>query len=309
MTFIDPALRPLLNMSRGANALAGKPIDGIRAGIEARARERGPGPEIDFVTDDAITSADGHAVPVRIYRPNQARGTVVALHGGGWVAGSIASFDDVARHIANDSGQAVVSVDYRLAPEHPFPAALEDGWAVLKWAAEIAHGDILPSGPLMLLGDSAGGNLAAALALIARDAGAPQVALQVLIYPLLDAWMENGTYASFGNDFYLTTADVEHTFRSYGVDDQVSPDDWRVSPLRAPSLKDVAPALLISAEFDPSAGDARSYHERLAAEGVPSAHVTYSGVTHLFFGMRGSLTSGKMAQLHAAAAIRDCSSR
>ncbi|MEX0404323.1 alpha/beta hydrolase [Aquibium sp. LZ166] len=305
MAFIHPKLRPLIKAAIGQPTIAGLAPSDVRAKSEERARARPKGPDIDRVWDRPVTAEDGHEVPVRIYCPASAQGVVVAMHGGGWIAGSIDTFDDVSRHIANDSGQAVVNVGYRLAPENPFPAGLNDVLAVLRWVARHGKDEGLPGDRLMLLGDSAGANLAAAAALSARDAAEPDILLQVLVYPGLDARMESETHELYREGYMLTSNDVAHTFRTYGVGQTADADDWRVSPLRADDVSGAAPALLISAECDPLRGDAVAYAQKLLEAGVPATHVTYSGVTHLFFGMRASLEASKMAQLQAAAAIRD----
>lgn len=305
MVFIHPKLRPLIEAASRQPTISGLAPSEVRAKSEERARARPKGPDIEKVWDRTVTAEDGHEVPVRIYLPKSARGVAVALHGGGWIAGSIETFDDVSRHIANDSGQAVVSVDYRLAPENPFPAALNDVCAVLRWVARDGSAEGLPGDRLMLLGDSAGANLAAAAALIARESGGPDILLQVLVYPGLDARMESETHQAYREGFMLTSDDVAHTFRTYGVGETAEADDWRISPLRADDVAGVAPALLISAECDPLRGDAAAYARKLVEAGIPATHVTYSGVTHLFFGMRNSLEASKMAQLQAAAAIRE----
>jgi len=304
MTFIHPKLRPIIAAAAGHPTIADQPIAAVRAASEERARKRPKGPEVASVRDLEI-SMDAHSVPIRVYIPDGAEGVVVALHGGGWAAGSIDTFDDIARHIARDSGQAVVNVGYRLAPEHPFPAGLEDVWATVRWVADHGAEHGLPARKIMLLGDSAGANLAAATALLAREAGAPAILLQVLVYPGLDARMESPTHETYAEGYLLTKRDVAFTFRNYGVGSGADPDDWRVSPLRAPDVAGVAPALIISAECDPLRGDAVAYAQKLQDAGVAATHVTYSGVTHLFFGMRDALEPARMAQLQAAAALRD----
>lgn len=309
MTFIHPKLRPLLEASKGHPTIADLPPEDVRAASEERARKRPRGPEIETVRDMTVAAADGYAIPIRVYRPADPAGVVIVLHGGGWVAGSIDTFDDVARHIANDSGQAVVNVGYRLSPENPFPTGLNDLWAVMKWVAKDGASHDLPGHKLMLLGDSAGANLAAAGALMAREAGGPKILLQVLVYPGLDARMESLTHTTYEEGFLLTKRDVAYTFRTYGVGTVADGDDWRVSPLRATNVAGVAPALLVSAECDPLRGDAVAYAIKLLEAGVPATHITYTGVTHLFFGMRDTVEASRMAQVQAAAALRDAATR
>lgn len=305
MSFVHPALRSFLEASKGRSALADAPIDQIRVANDQRAKSRLPGPNIDVVRDLSVPGSDkGHEIPVRLYIPEGAKGVVVAFHGGGWMVGNLDTFDDTARNIANDSGQAVVSVDYRLAPEHQFPAQINDAWAVTCWVAERGKEFGLNSDRLMLLGDSAGGNLAAVVALMARDAGGPDIRLQVLVYPATDARMQGASINTFDEDFFLTKRDISYTLTSYGVGSVIEANDWRVSPVLAESHSGVAPALVISAECDPLISDGAAYARKLADDGVSAVHVTYSGMTHLFFGMRGALDGAFYAQRQAADAFR-----
>ncbi|NYT68275.1 alpha/beta hydrolase [Pusillimonas noertemannii] len=305
MTFIHPALQPLLDASKQQPDLSSTPIETARAGSAQRARNRPPGPAIDKVTDLTVKGDDGHEIPIRIYRPANPIGVVIALHGGAWMLGSIDTFDSVARHLANDSGLAVVSVEYRLAPEHPFPAALDDAWAVTCWAAEHGASHGLPSQRLMIMGESAGANLAAVVALKARDAGAPTLRLQALVYPPVDARLQGESMDRFGEGYLLTKNDMAHALKNYGLGTRVKAEDWRLSPLLAPSHGGVAPALLVSAECDPLCSDASAYAKALIEANVPAVHVVYTSVTHLFFGMRGAIDASEQAQKQVASALRD----
>jgi len=304
MPFVHPGLRPFLAASQGQPALAGAPVAEVRAANEARARNRPPGPPVAIVRDLHVTGDDGHEIPVRLYIPEGARGVTVAFHGGGWIVGNLDTYDDTARNIASESGQAVVSVDYRLSPENRFPSQIDDAWAVTRWVAERGAQVGLPNDRLMLLGDSAGGNLAAVTALRARDAGGPDIRLQMLVYPATDARTGGADRGPFGEGYFLTARDIDYTLESYGVGSLVEAGDWRVSPLLAASHRGVAPALIISAECDPLHADAAAYARKLLEDGVSAVHVTYSGVTHLFFGMRGALDAAEYAQRQAADALR-----
>lgn len=304
MHFVHPGLRAALDASKGRSMLVGVPVEAARAANEERSRNRLPPPFVATVTDMTVTGDDGHAIPVRLYIPEGATGTTIALHGGGWMIGNLATYDDTARNIASVSGQAVVSVDYRLSPEYRFPSQLDDAWAVTRWAAEKGAEFGLPADRLMLLDESAGGNLAAVVALMASDAGGPDIRLQVLVYPATDARMTGDTLDTFGEGFLLTRDDVTYTLENYGVRTTVSADDWRVSRLLAPSHKGVAPALIISAEYDPMLSDSVAYARKLMEDGISAVHTTYSGVTHLFFGMRGALDAAAAAQRQAAGALR-----
>lgn len=215
------------------------------------------------------------------------------------------SFDATARHLANDSGLAIVSVEYRLAPEDPFPAALDDAWTATRWVAENGKALGVDASRPVVLGESAGGNLAAVVALMARDAGSPKIALQVLVYPAVDARLQGPALDQFAEGYLQTRRDVLHAFRTYGSGSVVDPTDWRLSPLLAPSHADVAPALIISAECDAMRDDSAAYARRLLESGVRCVHVRYETMLHLFFGMRGLIWEAELAQKQAAAAMRD----
>jgi acetyl esterase len=214
------------------------------------------------------------------------------------------SFDATCRNIAVESGLAVANVDYRLAPEHPFPAAIEDAFAVTVWLASHAASLRLPPARLVLLGESAGGNLAAVVCLMARDSGGPPIRQQVLIYPAVDARQEIDSLRRFATGYLQTTSDVAYAWRTYGVGREVSADDWRASPLLARSHENLPPALIISAECDGIRDDSVAYAHVLLEAGVPAIHVRYAGMLHTFFGMRGLIEEAAEAQRQVAAAMR-----
>jgi acetyl esterase len=255
----------------------------------------------------AVAAADADGVPARLYRPTGREQTVLVwLHGGAWMLGDLDTCDAIARALANRADCAVLAVDYRLAPEHRFPAAIEDAWAATVWAAEafprVAVG-----------GDSAGGNLAAAVALRARDAVLP-VTLQLLVYPLVDYTVETGSYYRFGQA-YATFAgrpgfgpasldDLRYMWEVYVPDpaDRLRQD---ASPMRAVSLKGIAPAVVITAEHDIVRLDAHAYARWLALEGVPVRLHDYSGHIHGFFHMLGLTEAAQDAVRRSAAALRE----
>jgi acetyl esterase len=208
--------------------------------------------------------------PLRVFTPDDAHGTVVFLHGGGWVVGSIDTHDHVARQLANASGARVVLVDYRLAPEHPFPAAVEDAETAFAYARE-TFGE-----PLVVAGDSAGGNLAAVLARRHRDT----VALQALVYPVLDAHLDSDTYAAFGDGRYgLSHAGMTWYRDLYAPGDHDHPD---VSPLRAEDVDGLPPAALLLASHDVLRAEGEAYAERLGDAGVRTRLTIYDGTVHGF---------------------------
>jgi acetyl esterase len=255
-------------------------------GFTAMLRELyGPGPEVDSAYDVELPTADGHTFTVRVLIPaGEIRALVVYYHGGGWVIGNIDEYDNIARTLANALHAAVVNVDYRLAPEHRYPAAADDAWTALQWAAgkrvEIAGGPV----PMIVMGDSAGGNLSAVVAQKARDAGAPELAAQVLIYPVTDADLDNDTYADPANQLMLTR-DAMIWFWDHYAPDQASRAKPDASPLQAGSLAGLAPAIVLTAEHDVLRAEGEAYAEALREAGVPVVHRRFAGQMHGFFPM------------------------
>jgi acetyl esterase len=248
---------------------------------EARRAVDGETLEIFGPVDEVAPLEDRlvEGVRVRIYRP-AARGPLPALvyfHGGGWVVGSIESHDPVCRAIASRAPGVVVSVDYRLASEHCFPAGLEDAWTVTEWAA--THLDELGADRVAVGGDSSGGNLAAVVALRARDRGVP-LALQLLIYPVIDCDLDSPGYMSHGVGLNLTRAKMEWYWGKYmnGAD----PAQPEASPLRAADVVGVAPVLIVTAGYDPLCHEAEAYARRLEGAGVPVELAQYQSQIHGF---------------------------
>jgi acetyl esterase len=303
MAYVHPRLRPLLEAARDRPTLADVPVAQARAQIVARTAARSPGPEVDAVLE-LEAEGPGGPVPIRVYRPERPCGLAVAFHGGGWLMGSRDSFDATCRHLAVESGLAVANVEYRLAPEHPFPAAIDDALAATSWLA--AHGGSLrlPSDKLVVLGESAGGNLAAVVCLSARGRGEPAIRLQVLIYPAVDARQQSESLRTFENGYLQTTRDVAYAYRTYGVGEHVAVDDWRVSPLLAGSHAGLPPAFIVSAECDGTRDDADAYTQALLNCGVPAVHIRYMGMLHTFFGMRDIVDEAVEAQRQVSAAMR-----
>jgi acetyl esterase len=213
-----------------------------------------------------------------VLQPNATpRGVAVYLHGGGWVVASIDDFEILGRALAAASGCTVVLPDYRLAPEHPFPAAVEDSEDVLLWAAD-ARKTLAGNGPLMVAGDSAGGNLAAVAAASLR--GRVDLALQVLIYPVTDCDFTRPSYSAYGSGLPLTARDMQWFFGHYAP--QTLWPRPQISPLRRPDLSGLPPALIVTAECDVLADDGRAYAERLKQAGVDVEHREIAGMTHGF---------------------------
>ncbi|HWS46787.1 MAG TPA: alpha/beta hydrolase [Acidimicrobiia bacterium] len=275
-------------------------VEAVRAGFGGLLLLAGD-PEPVFAIDDR----DAGGVPVRIYRPSPDPGlpVIVYLHGGGWTIGSVEQFDPITRQVANAAGAIVVSVDYRLAPEHPFPAGLEDCWHALRWTAEHASTFGGDGSRLAVMGDSAGGNLAAVCALQARDAGSPDLALQVLVYPVTDCDFTTSSYRENGDGYLLTEEQMRWFFSCY-VRDGTDPTDWRVSPLRARDVHGVAPALVLTAEYDPLRDEGEAYARKLAEEGVAVHKHRYDGMVHAFFGLSATFDAGREAVTRVGTAAR-----
>lgn len=277
---LDPKLAAYLEQVRqlGSPPLWEMPIGTIRQMTDSA------GDELFGAADPvaAVSDTTAYGVPVRIYEPDAdpesppTSRAVVYLHGGGWVIGSLRSHDRLCRTLAARAGMPLVAVDYRLAPEHPFPAAIEDAWAVTKWAAQRYE-------RVAVAGDSAGGQLATSVALRARDAGLA-LTLQALIYPITDHSFDTDSYREFTDPASLDEATMRWFWDQYLPHDVVG-ETQDHSPLRAVELTGVAPALLITAEADPLRDEAEAYAERLRAAGVQVELHRYAGMTHGFIRM------------------------
>lgn len=256
-------------------------------------------PEMAEVADIDVPTANG-AVPVRRYRAASAApiGTIVFYHGGGWTLGTLDDYDVTCRLLAEATGCAVVSVDYRKAPEHPFPAALDDSVAVLRWVAEQPD-----SGPLVTCGDSAGGQLATVAALVARDEGGPDIALQILIYPITDHDFTTESYVRWAEGLIVTSKDMQWYWDLYapaGTDRS----DERLSPLRAKDLSGLPPAVVVLGECDVLHDEGIAYVERLRESGVEVELHEAAGMPHVFFTIHGGLKAADDAMDFVAEAVR-----
>jgi acetyl esterase len=260
-----------------------------REAMAAMGALSGSGPEVATVYDEQVATEDGEQFTVRVLVPaGDIRALVVYFHGGGWVIGNLDSHDHVVRVLANRLQAAIVNVDYRLAPEHRFPAAVDDSWAALLWASErmteIAGGLV----PLVVMGDSAGGNLAAVVARRARDVGGPRLASQVLVYPVTDSDLDTPSCLDPENQLLLTRESMIWFWDHYAPDhaDRRHPD---ASPLRAADLSGLPPAIVVTAEHDPLRDEGEAYAEKLALAGVPVVQRRFAGQMHAFFTMVGVL--------------------
>jgi len=259
-------------------------------------------PEVGAVEDRDIP-VDGRGVPVRIYRPAEpARsGVVVFFHGGGWVFGDLESHDGVCRSITRNSGIVTVAVHYRRAPEHPFPAALEDAAGVVRWLS--AHGGEigLDPRPLAVVGDSSGANLAAAVSLVLRDEGGSPVAFQALLYPNTDPAMDTDSYQENADDPFLSRDEMVWYWAQYG--DGKAPDDPRAALSMATDLSGLPPTYLLTAGFDPLRDEGRAFGEALRRAGVPVRASEYEDMPHGFLLFAGRLSRAREGLSEVAGAI------
>ena len=303
---IDPQAQAVLDLIIKAgrpayNTLS--PKDARQLFKETRPASTPTPPRIGEVRDMLADS-----VAVRVYRPadvaaDTAIPALVYFHGGGWVIGDIDTHDVLCRQLTAEAGISVISVDYRLAPEAKFPAAADDAWAATLWTVANAGRLAIDPTRVAVGGDSAGGNLAAVVALMARDAGAPSLKLQVLLYPVTDASTDTRSYRDFA-DGYMLTRDGMRWFFDHYLPSPAAAADWRMSPLRATSVAGVAPALIITAGFDPLRDEGEAYAVKLRDAGVTVDYLCYGGMVHGFMGMGRLLDTANRAVSHASASLR-----
>lgn len=245
----------------------------------------GKGPLMQHTEEVALEASDGNNFTIRIHVPHSAPSAVlVYLHGGGWVLGDIDGYDTLARQLAAKSGAAVVLVNYRKAPEHPFPAPVEDAWTTLQWTAENLERIAGSQVPLFVAGDSAGGNLAAVAALRARENAGPKLAGQILVCPATDADFSRGSFTEAENQFFLTP-ELMRWFWNHYVPSEAERMHPEVAPLHALSLSKLPPALVITAEHDILRDEGEEYADRLRQAGVPVEHHRWPGQIHPFFSL------------------------
>lgn len=306
---LDPQARALLDLIKAS----GRPPMNTMTAPQARADYRSrrfvvqpDAPDVSAVLEHRVPVA-GTTIPVRAYRPidvdaDEALPALVYLHGGGWTVGDRDTHDVLCRSLANGARCAVFSVDYRMGPEHRFPAAVDDTLAALRWVVARAAALRIDATRLAVGGDSAGGNLAAVAALAARDEGAPRLALQLLIYPATDMRMQHDSHRRNGEG-YLLTRDLMHWFRDHYIDASRL-EDWRASPLLASDHRGVAPALVLTAGFDPLVDEGLDYAGRLSAAGVPVEAVSFDGQIHGFITMGRLIADADRAIARCCQALR-----
>ncbi len=276
-----------------------------RAADLASIRESGGEAEPVYEVTDLMISGPGGDLPLRLYRPSGERPLPALLYffGGGWVLGTIDTADGVSRSLANSSGALVAVVGYRLAPEHPFPAAIDDCYAAVRWVAEHAAQVGADPARLAVGGDSAGGNLAAAVALRAR-AGGPPLAGQLLVYPNTDQLADDQSMRAADDPFLFNRRSVAW-YRQHYLADPADAANPLASPLRSESLAGLPPALVITAEYDPLRDQGEAYARRLADDGVQVELSRYPGMAHGFFTMAGAVDASRSAIAEAASRLRE----
>ena len=303
---------PLTTEARAALAARkGAPLLHTLSVAEARAasaasRVKPETPEPVARVEDLSIPGPAGEILVRLYSPSprEQLPTVVYFHGGGWVLGDLDSHDPLCRALANRAGAAVVSVDYRLAPEHKYPAAAEDAYAAALWLSQHAVEWGADPKRIAVCGDSAGGNLAAVAALIARDRGGPELRAQALIYPVTNCDFEVESYRANGDGSMGLSEDGMRWFwRCYARSPAEAAEPY-ASPLRADTLIGLPPALVITAEYDPLRDEGEAYAARLERSGVPTELIRYDGVIHGFVGQLAAFPEGAAAADRIAQFLR-----
>jgi acetyl esterase len=251
----------------------------------ARARKTEPFPVARV--EERMIPGPAAEIHLRLYWPQDAAPVpaIVYYHGGGHVIGSLDTHDFVARNLCGGTGALIASVDYRMGPEHKFPAAVYDSFAALQWVHENAERLAADPARIGVHGDSAGANLAAVVALLARDAARPQLRLQSLVYPIADYGLVGDSYEKYGEGFGILTKAAMVWFRDHYLRTRDDANDWRASPIKAASLAGVAPAIVVTAECDVLHDDGERYADALRSAGVPVEYKEFPGMIHAFFGM------------------------
>ena len=307
---LDPQIQPIVDLINAAAVDAPPMAEQTplmrRDGYHALLDPVPAGPEMASVAEQTAPGPGGD-IAMRIYRPTSADadGVIVYFHGGGWVIGDLDTHDAVCRRVAAASAMAVVSVDYRLAPEHPFPAAVEDAWASLRWVADHRRAVTgRADAKIAVCGDSAGGNLAAVTALMARDQPefGVDLAAQLLVYPSVDMRADRYPSQAENGEGYVLTDEGMRWFMTNYLRADGDVDDWRASPILATDLTGLPPALIVTAEFDPLRDQGKAYADALSAAGVDVEHTVYPGMVHIFFQLGPGVDGSTRAVEQVAAA-------
>jgi acetyl esterase/lipase len=306
---LDPAAKNLLDLL----VAAGRPKVWQVGAVEGRKGLRKLAQAADAKDvpigriDNGTWPGPAGALAYRSYTPIEAAGeplpALVYFHGGGFVIGDLDTHEGLCRLFANASGCRVISVEYRLAPEHKFPAAVEDAYAAASWAAEHARELGIDPGRIAIGGDSAGANLSAVVCQLAKERGGPRLALQLLLYPGTNSADETASRRALAEGYLLEKKSMEWFFQQY-VEPGTDPNDPRISPLLAPDVSGLPPAHIHTAEFDPLVDEGEAYAKKLAAAGVPVEYTCHPGMIHHFFCLAGAIPYARTAIANAGAAVR-----
>jgi acetyl esterase len=303
---LDAQCRKFLDLIEGLGSPDLSEMEPAAARALREQQKLPPGPDA-FVCDHEIAAPSAGALAVREYRPHDAQpmlGALVYFHGGGFVLGSIESHDALCRQIAVDAGCAVFSVEYRLAPEHKFPSAVDDAYAATRWVCENASALGIDPARVAVGGDSAGGALATAVAILAKRKGGPKLVFQLLLYPVTDLrTLDTPSHHENAKGYFLTRSAM-FWFRDHYLARAEDRDDPLASPLGCPDLAGLPPALVITAEYDPLRDEAEAYAQALTAAGVPCKLTRYDGAVHAFVSMYFYLDLGRAALAESTAALR-----
>jgi len=302
-------LLQLAKLAGSPSFLAGMTVEQARASARHEAAVIGSNPPIPMARLEPVeVPGPGGPLAARLYVPlglpaGEAPPLLVYFHGGGWVIGDLETHDGTCRFLAAAAGVAVLSIDYRLAPEHPFPAPVEDAWAAFAWAA--ANAESLGADPTRIAvgGDSAGGNLSAVVSLLAREGGGVKPAMQLLIYPVTDSAETPRSRHTYAEGFFLTRADMELFEQAY-LPPGTDADDPRISIFKAPDLRNLPPAYVTTAGFDPLRDEGEAFALRMREAGVEVALRRHPGLVHSFANLTAVSRTSRAAMREAAGALR-----
>ena len=308
---MDPNVIEMLEMQKisGLKKLYDLPVELARKQYLKNSRVRKVNKtKIGFV-DDFLINSFNHEIPCRLYKPYgymdlKLLPLLLYFHGGGHVVGGLDTHDELLRNICSLADCACLSVDYRLAPEHKFPAAVEDAIESLEWVISNSKRLGIDKSKIALGGDSAGGNLAAVTVLSAREIKGFNLCFQLLIYPVVDMTFSFPSHHEFGLNFGILDTKTDHWFREHYIPDNLLWTDWRASPLFASSLKKLPPTLIILAELDMLIDEGKAFHQKIIDSKNKSELVIYKGMIHGFFNASGFLDSAKAAQVRCARTLR-----